>query len=196
MSRRVLGRLAVGLAAVFAALAWFVAVVGDVPGEHRTLERISSGQALDPVARIVDPWTGSLPVTVLSLVVVLALVRLRRTRDAVLTALSVVGAIAGNALLKRLVRRPRPELMPLEDVSEFSFPSGHAAATAALAVAVTLTATGTRRLRPAVLAGTALVVIAATAQLVLARHYPSDVVAGWLWAAAWTTAVWGCWPRR
>jgi len=196
VSGRLLLRLAVGLASALAALAGLVAVAGDVPGEKGALELLSSADALRSPARVVDQSTGSLPVAVLAALLVLVLVRLRRARDAVLTALFVAGAIAGNAVLKRVVRRPRPELLLLEDVSRYSFPSGHAAATAALALAVVLVTTGTRRLRAAVLAGGLFVVTAAAAQLLLARHYPSDVVAGWLWAAAWTTAVWGCWPRR
>jgi membrane-associated phospholipid phosphatase len=80
--------------------------------------------------------------------------------------------------------------------SPFSFPSGHAAATAALAVTLLLAVRGTRARSAAAAAGTLLVLGAAAAQLVLALHHASDIVGGWLWAAGWTTAVWAAFDRR
>lgn len=191
MPRGVLSRVAAGLALGLAALACVVVVAGEVPGEQRALTVVSAGDALDGVARVVDDWTGYLPVSGLTVLLALALVRLGRARDGVLATVSVAGALVGNTLLKRLVDRPRPELLPaFADVSELSFPSGHAAATAALAVVVVLSARGTRWLVTASVAATALVVVAAAAQLALGLHHPSDVLAGWLWGAAWTTAGW------
>lgn len=197
MPTRVLASVAAGLALAFAALACLVAVAGDVPGDQRALAALSSTDAFDQVARVVDDWTGYLPTAAFTVLLVVTLVRLGRRRDGVLAAVSVAGALVGNALLKRLVDRPRPELLPpFEDVSALSFPSGHAAATAALAVVVVLTTRGTRWLLPAALAASLLVVVTAAAQLVLGLHHPSDVVAGWLCGAAWTTAVWAAWGVR
>ena len=65
-----------------------------------------------------------------------------------------------------------------------------------MVVAAVLTVRGTRTLVLAAAVGTLLVAGAAAAQLVLALHRPSDVVGGWLWAAAWTTAVWAASGRR
>lgn len=197
MPTRVLASVAAGLGSGVTALAGLVATAGDVPGEQRALVALSSTDALDPVARVVDDWTGYLPVAAFTALLVVTLVRLGRRRDGVLAAVSVAGAQVGNALLKRLVDRPRPELLsPVEDVSALSFPSGHAAATAALAVVIVLTTRGTRWSLPAALAASLLVVVTAAAQLVLGLHHPSDVVAGWLWGAAWTTAVWAAWRVR
>ena len=195
MPGTVLGRTAAGLLAVFAALAVLVEVTGELPGDGR-LARPSSEGAARAVALAVDRLTGYAGVAVLTVLLVLLLVRLGRTRNAVLCGLSVAGALVGNALLKQLVGRPRPELLPPDvAVSPLSFPSGHAAATAALAVAAVLTVRGTRALVPAAVAGTLLVLGAAAAQLVLALHRPSDVAGGWLWAAAWTTTVWAAFDR-
>jgi membrane-associated phospholipid phosphatase len=40
-----------------------------------------------------------------------------------------------------------------------------------------------------VAAGTAVIAIAGLAQLVLGRHYPSDILCGWLWASAWVVLI-------
>lgn len=194
------GRIAAALALGCAVLACLVSLVGDVPGDPQVLAAFSSGRRLDPVARVVDRWTGYLPVIAFTTLLAVTSLWLGRRRQGVLVGVSVAGAILGSILIKRLVARPRPELLPpLAEVSRFSFPSGHAVATAALGVALVLATRGTRWLLPTALVTTLVVVVAAAAQLLLALHHPSDVLAGWLWAAAWTTAVHGwsfCWPTR
>ena len=195
MPGTVLGRTAAGLLAGFAALTLLVVVVGELPGDGASARR-SAGDGPRAVAVVVDLLTGYAGVAVLAVLLVLLLGRLGRRREAVLCGVSVAGAMLGNALLKQLVGRPRPELLPPDaEASAFSFPSGHAAATAAVVVAAVLTARGTRGLALAAAVGTLLVIGAAAAQLALALHRPSDIVGGWLWAAAWTTAVWTAFGR-
>jgi membrane-associated phospholipid phosphatase len=70
-------------------------------------------------------------------------------------------------------------------VSEYSFPSGHAADTAALGVALVMVTWDTRWRIPMVVACAFFVALVGVSQLILAVHYPSDVLAGWLWAASW-----------
>jgi membrane-associated phospholipid phosphatase len=189
----VLGRLAAGLLSAFAAVAVLVRAVPQLPGD-RVLTGLFSGAGPRTPALVVDRLTGYGAVALLTGLLVLVLVRVGRRVEGVLCTVSVIGAVAGNALLKQLVRRPRPDLLPASAaVSPFSFPSGHAAATAALVVSLVLLTRGTRALLPAVAAGTLVVTGAAAAQLVLAQHRPSDIVGGWLWAAGWTTAVWAGW---
>jgi membrane-associated phospholipid phosphatase len=181
-------RVSAFLAAAFAALTTAVALDGGLPGEQRVLRLASSGQVLDPVWRVVDRSTGYLGMSVLAALLVLALVVARRHREAVLTASSFVGALIGTTLLKHLVGRPRPEALPSwAEVSELSYPSGHATATAAVGLCLVLMTRGSRCVLAAVVV---LVGVAGWAQLALGLHFPSDVLAGWLWAAAWTTVVW------
>lgn len=192
----VLERTAAGLLAGFVALTLLVVVGAELPGDGAPAP-LSSQDDARGLALVVDRLTGYAGVGVLTVLLVLLLARLGRRRDAVLGGVSVAGAVLGAALLKQLVRRPRPELLPPDvEVSTFSFPSGHAAATAAVVVAAVLAARGTR---PRVLTGAAgvlLVVGAAVAQLALGLHRPSDVLGGWLWAAAATTAVWAALRRQ
>ena len=195
MPGTVLGRIAAGLLAGYAALASLVVVLGELPGDGVPARR-SSDDGARAVAVAVDGVTGYAGVAALTVLLVLLLVRLGRRREAALCGVSVGGAILGTALLKRLVGRPRPEALPPDvDVSAFSFPSGHAAATAAVVLAAVLSARGARALVPAAAAGALVVVGAAAAQLALALHRPSDLVGGWLWAAGWTTAVWAAGRR-
>jgi undecaprenyl-diphosphatase len=92
-----------------------------------------------------------------------------------------------NPALKALLARPRPDVTELPGhLSEHSFPSGHAANSAVVvgaAVLIVASWRGTHRIVSLALGAVTLIVVA-TAQLALGRHYPSDIVAGWLLAAA------------
>jgi undecaprenyl-diphosphatase len=191
-SPRRLAQVAAGLGAAFVVLAVHVAVVGEVPGEQALLDGIRStvdAPASGP-ASAVDRATGSPVLAVVAGLLTGVLLLSGRVRDAGVVGLAVGGALLVNPLLKRGVGRPRPSLLaPTADASPLSFPSGHAAATAALAVTVVLLAAGTRWSRAVVMAAVVLVVGTAAAQLVLARHHPTDLLGGWLWAAAWALAV-------
>jgi membrane-associated phospholipid phosphatase len=135
------------------------------------------------VARVVSDLTELGPLAAVALVVLVVLLALRRWADAAFFVAGIGVVWAVNPLLKELVGRSRPDLWPLPaDVSEYSFPSGHAANTAALVGALVLILHG--RLR-AVLLGAAVLLVVGWSQLALGRHYPSDVMAGWLWALAW-----------
>ena len=82
-------------------------------------------------------------------------------------------ALIGGRLLKPWFQRPRPCVvmeLPVERCSKnsWSFPSNHAATTAAIATAVA----------SPLLGGVSL--MAGISRVVLGQHYPSDVLAGWL----------------
>lgn len=85
-------------------------------------------------------------------------------------------AIAGNYVVKLVVRRPRPALEGLPPLggapSSLSFPSAHATSSFAVGVAAT-------RIEPA--AGIPMLVLAcllSAGRPYLGMHYPSDVLAG------------------
>ena len=102
-------------------------------------------------------------------------------RDAWLRATALVaGAHLASMGVKRVVRRPRPALPGLEPLvrtaGRHSFPSSHAASSAAAALAF-------HRLLP--IAPTALLASAICAsRLCVGVHYPSDVLAGALLGAS------------
>ena len=87
-------------------------------------------------------------------------------------------------LVKRVVARPRPELWPrLVATASFSFPSGHALASATLypLLAWDLTRARPRGVRIAALAAAAaLSLFIGFGRLYLGVHWPTDVAAGWI----------------
>lgn len=89
-------------------------------------------------------------------------------------AVGAVGAHAASIVIKRIIRRPRPQhqsvLVGVRTPSRLSFPSSHAASTAAAAV---LLGRLTGLPLPALLIPPMLL-----SRLVLGVHYPSDVLAG------------------
>ncbi len=129
----------------------------------------------------VMPWLtqlGEAWAVILAAVVLLAIPKTRRMGLAVAIALVLDGLLC-NGILKPLVARPRPYTLRAVELliappRDFSFPSGHAAATFSVAVALL-------RERPRV--GIPVVVLAAGvafSRLYLYVHYPSDVLCGML----------------
>lgn len=121
-------------------------------------------------------------------VVCVGLMLRHRTVDAVPVAVAFGAAWVLVVVLKAVVARPRPAMWPQPaDVSAHGYPSGHAAASAALAGALLLVlrrVAGSGVRAAALTVGAGVVVLVGASQVVLGRHYPSDVLAGWLLAAA------------
>nr|WP_298991063.1 phosphatase PAP2 family protein [uncultured Pseudokineococcus sp.] len=132
--------------------------------------------------------TGTV-VLALVLATVFLLVRQQR-RLAVFTATTGLGLTVLVPLTKAVVDRARPvvDSPVVQTPSNASFPSGHAMGslvTATVLLVLVLPA-ARRRLRPWLVAATALVVVAVGAsRLALGVHYVSDVLAGWALGASW-----------
>lgn len=91
--------------------------------------------------------------------------------------------------MKLVVRRPRPEPSALTrvivpDPFTFSFPSGHTAFATALVCALVLSLASVRARRAAAIAGAVVVLAVAWSRVYLGVHYPTDVVAAIVVAAA------------
>ncbi|MFD2181347.1 phosphatase PAP2 family protein [Rhodoplanes azumiensis] len=147
---------------------------------------------------------GSVTVLTLLTVLVLGYLVIDGKRAA---ALFVLVSVAGGALLidgiKLVVARPRPDLVAhMVDVSTYSFPSGHATASAVvfLTLGVLLARIGRRRRVKAYVIGTAIALTLAigASRVYLGVHWPSDVLAGWCLGAAWAMLCWqiGLWLQR
>ncbi len=124
----------------------------------------------------------------------LFLVYIKRRAEAAWLAGSVVGASVLNAGLKSLLHRPRPELVPhLAEVSNASFPSGHAMISAAiyLTIGAMLAETQPRRSARVFLMAFAgvLVLLIGVSRIYLGVHWPSDVLAGWALGSVWALVV-------
>jgi len=129
---------------------------------------------------------GVVPVDVL---LVLALAALRRWRQALFAAVALAGSGLLNMGAKLAFARMRPDLwVSVAPEHNFSFPSGHAMGSMTLAcVLLALLPPG----RPRFMAGaglTVFVVAVGWSRVHLGVHYPSDILAGWALAVAWTMA--------
>ncbi len=121
-----------------------------------------------------------------------------------LTALATAAACLTGGwavdIIKGLVLRARPDLVPhLVDASGYSFPSGHATSSAVVYLTLASLAgqvTPDRATRRYLLVVAVIMVGAiGCSRVYLGVHWPSDVLAGWsfgtLWALGWWTATAG-----
>lgn len=113
----------------------------------------------------------------------------------------VVAMVLSQLLIgpvKNIYQRPRPPL-PLVETTSWSFPSGHAVATAAVAIALVfvLVPAGPRRRNLTLLAALGTVLMALS-RLYVRAHWLSDVLAGAAMGAAVSIlvlSVFGLWQR-
>jgi membrane-associated phospholipid phosphatase len=134
------------------------------------------------VAHLVDPAPYALGGLAL---VGVALLRGMRWR-AIAVALLLVVTGASTQVVKQLLAQPRFEpWLGSEQIGATAWPSGHATAAMTLALCAVLVAPPVLRLAVA-LAGGAFAAGIGYALLVLAWHFPSDVLGGFLMAAMWT----------
>jgi undecaprenyl-diphosphatase len=133
-------------------------------------------------------------VLIVELVIALVVfLRLRWRRAAAWLALSMAGALALDLALKFAFRRQRPQPFFGDAPHSFSFPSGHALCS--LVFYAVLAGLIAQRIRPHALrvaVGVAAGVVVAAigfSRIYLGVHYPSDVIAGYLAAAIWVSAL-------
>jgi membrane-associated phospholipid phosphatase len=145
----------------------------------------SVGDVAALFAHLADP----LPQLAMLALVCLMALRLGRPRHAIAAVALVAGANLTTQILKVALAHPRHQpILGYHQIGLTGFPSGHA--TAAMAMALAFALVVPRPWRPAaVLLGACLVVAVGCSVVVLHRHYPSDVVGGWLVAGGWCFAV-------
>ncbi|WP_235318712.1 phosphatase PAP2 family protein [Lysobacter sp. A03] len=113
----------------------------------------------------------------------------RHLRAATFASMAVVGSALLNLSAKRIFTRDRPSLWEsITPEVTWSFPSGHAMGSATLAAVVIVLVWHTRWRWPAIAAMSAFVLLVGISRMYLGVHYPSDILAGWAVASAWTAA--------
>jgi undecaprenyl-diphosphatase len=114
---------------------------------------------------------------------------------ALLLLLSVAGGWLISNGLKLGIARPRPDIVPhLIDVSDLSFPSGHAMLSAVTYLTLGALLSGMQRDRAlkiyVVSIAVSLTVLVGISRVYLGVHYPSDVLGGWCAGAVWAVVCW------
>ncbi|MFT4084513.1 MAG: YegS/Rv2252/BmrU family lipid kinase [Nocardioides sp.] len=187
--RRLLGG-AVGLFALFALLAVLVThgQLSDLDDLGRRAAAVTRDHtALRHLLRGIEIVAGLIGVGVATLVLVVLIGRKHR-RAAIYAAGVVVVTAVVRRVLVELIDRPRPEWqLPHALHDSASYPSGHVTTITSLAgvvavlVLMLVRRRGARRL--GYTACTAVVVVVALDRVFLGRHYPTDVIGGFLLGA-------------
>ena len=133
----------------------------------------------------------ALPLTFAAAAILLAL---RHWRGAIALVLAVLATQVVVQIIKLLVERPRPSANgAVAEAGGFSFPSAHSAT--AMALYATLAFIAARYLKGGLrvsvaAAGVTIAVVVGVSRVLLAAHYPTDVLAGWLTGGALALASW------
>lgn len=137
-------------------------------------------------------------VSVLTLLVTLVVVYLalrQKYRTALFVTASILGGWALSSAMKLGIARPRPEVVQhLVEVTDMSFPSGHAMLSAI--TYLTLGAMLSRLEERASLryffplVAVVLTLIIGLSRIYLGVHYPTDVLGGWAAGMVWACGSW------
>src|SRR4051794_22820855 len=201
-----------------AAAAWCVVAFGGLlvlayyVGPSRWLDTAAlngfgamNSERVDSVATTFAHLCNPLPYAIAAVITVAIAAKLRGPRTAAAVLLLLGGANATSQLLKPALAYHR-ELYHtrwhLYNLADAAYPSGHA--TAAMALSLALLIIVPRAYRPLVASLGAIFTIAVSfSVLILAWHFPSDIVGAYLIATAWGLVTFAAlssvnarWPER
>jgi undecaprenyl-diphosphatase len=208
-------RLAFGASILLAAAWLFGEIAEDVVNHDLPLGTIDVSVAAWLHARATSTGAPDMsvisdfgaPLTNIAIASVVALILLwRRARYWLLAlVLAVAGGALLNIIIKHLIHRQRPIFEdPIQTLTSYSFPSGHAMGSTLLygmLAAIVIGHTRDWRLRAlAIAAASTVVAMICFSRIYLGVHYLSDVVAGFLagvvWLGACLAAVAALYRRR
>ena len=196
---------------LIAGAAWaFIELADEVlEGETRAIDEaiiLAFRVPGDPADPIGAPWfeesvrdvtaLGSAPVLVIAVLAVFGFLALAKAwRLAFFTLAASVSGLVASSLLKYIVDRPRPDLVPHGNlIYTTSFPSGHSMMSAVIYLTLAVLVARLmerRRLKTYALGiAIALTLLVGLSRVYLGVHWPSDVLAGWAAGGAWAL---GCW---
>ena len=180
-------------AALLAALLWIaLATVGGPLNRFdvAAIDALAAERLSHPFFTYAGIWisfAGGAPGTVgLSLLAAAFLIwRKRISSAATLLAITLGGRLLVE-VLKAAIARPRPDLdLQAVTVRSLSFPSGHAANSMIAFVTIALLCAPERHRRAATTAAIVASLIVGATRPLLGVHWPSDVLAGWIFGLLW-----------
>ncbi len=194
--------LVLGLLAAIGSLAFFAWLTDEVlEGDSRSFDdttRAAVHQLASPALTLAMRGISFLGSTVFlvlaTAVIVLWFITRPWRREALLFAITMLGASLLNTTLKLAFKRPRPvPFFNLLAPESYSFPSGHSLASCCFygALAAILTArVESMRVRAAIwVAATVMFLLIGFSRIYLGVHYTTDVIAGFAAALIWIMAV-------
>lgn len=126
-------------------------------------------------------WVSGFTLAIASLCI-----RYQRYRSAIIVLVGVGGAALLNLLIKVIFQRDRPSVIERLIVeNSFSFPSGHAMASAALGLVVMYVMWSTRFRWIAIAISSVYIIYIGFSRVYLGVHFVTDVIAGWTLSIAW-----------
>lgn len=150
--------------------------------------------AVQDAARDITALGGPVVLTLVTLITGGFLLLDGKRHMALFVYASVASGLLVSTLLKDLMERPRPELVPHAYVSTSSFPSGHSMLSAVTYLTLgALLARSHRRKRLKayfLLVAAILTLLVGLSRVYLGVHWPTDVLAGWTAGASWAIVCW------
>ena len=147
-----------------------------------------------PAAREVTGLGGTPLLTLLTLFLAGYFAVKRQGRTIIILLAAVIGQTMLSHWLKDMFGRPRPDIVPhLVEAANMSFPSGHS--TSAAAVYLTLAAFVARETKERIVrnyvyfVAVALALMIGASRVYLGVHYPTDIIGGLSFGAAWAAIV-------
>ncbi|QLE54483.1 phosphatase PAP2 family protein [Nostoc sp. TCL26-01] len=114
----------------------------------------------------------------------------KRWRSLVYLVTTAIGSTVINRTAKELMHRVRPHLWESGAPEfDFAFPSGHAMTSMTLVVILLILTWATSWRWLVLVSGSLFIMLIAWTRLYLGVHFPSDILAGWMVAIAWTIGV-------
>ena len=116
-------------------------------------------------------------------------------RVAWLSVLAIGGGTSMSFVLKNIFERARPSVVPhLREVTNTSFPSGHAMSAAIVYLTIGVMFAKAMRGKWAkaycMFWGAMLAFMVGSSRIFLGVHYPSDVLGGWIAGLSWASMCW------
>ena len=153
-------------------------------------------RAAASILTLLGQWQS---VVLISVIAAAWLLYRRKVRSALLLLAVTLLGRALVELQKVGVHRQRPQLEHLVEVRSLSFPSAHSANSMILLLSLALIAAPQGHRRWAVIAALAGTFLVGITRPILGVHWPSDVIGGWSFGAAWVLAMLAVaerWPAR
>lgn len=152
-------------------------------------------RSFEEAMRDVTALGGITVLTLVTVVAALAFVLHKRHRHALVLVATVMLAQVSSEISKQIIGRPRPDLVPHGSyVYSHSFPSGHSMLSAAtyLTLAMLIASLESTRRAKAMVYGLAALLMVAVgfSRVYLGVHWPSDVLGGWAFGAAYSLLAW------